>query len=393
MNAFIDLSQNQQVLELVSYAGSLLPNGAQFVAAMTPKVNSGAIADVLKELINVSNVFYTTNKEAESVLNSLARLMPVVKPEESSTLTRALAVAISSDKIQGFEQSRLKGLAALFNNIDKDSITRYYTYLELIKFAGRCNMIDALETQFSQIPSWLAQWRCDGAQSRELYHTLSGVLTAPSRVKQFVEFQTKYLATFNGASATELASVEKDVVHLLSTVVCHAEIFKAPELLTLDAVNHLAGKPVHDLFKLMFSADMSVYTAWRDAHQAEFAALGFDAEQVSRKMRLLTLASLCARHSVIDFATISSALQVPADHIEIWIIGVISAGLVEAKIDEVHQKLIVSRSTHTEFGMPQWVELQKKLQAWNTNVQGVQTVLDDVRAQIQEGPKQRQTHH
>ncbi len=37
---------------------------------------------------------------------------------------------------------------------------------------------------------------------------------------------------------------------------------------------------------------------------------------------------------------------------------VIRAGLVEAKLDELNEKLIVSRSTHNEFGMAQWLELQ-----------------------------------
>lgn len=37
---------------------------------------------------------------------------------------------------------------------------------------------------------------------------------------------------------------------------------------------------------------------------------------------------------------------------------VIRAGLAEVKIDELNEKLIVSRSTHTEFGAQQWQELQ-----------------------------------
>lgn len=37
---------------------------------------------------------------------------------------------------------------------------------------------------------------------------------------------------------------------------------------------------------------------------------------------------------------------------------VIRAGLVEVKIDELNEKLFVSRSTYTDFGPAQWLEVQ-----------------------------------
>eukprot|EP00048_Salpingoeca_helianthica_P015884 m.229177 g.229177 ORF g.229177 m.229177 type:complete len:387 (-) comp17680_c1_seq1:163-1323(-) len=382
MNAFIDLSDDQQVLELVNYAGSLLPNGPKFVEAMKPKITSGALAEVIRELISISAVFYTSTKEAESVLNSLARLLRVLKPEEGSVLTRELAAAIASEKIQGFEPSRLKSLATLFNNIERGSISRYYTYLELVKFAGRCNFIDSLSSQFSQIPTWLSEWRCDKAQVRDLYAILSQVLSARGRVTLFIDFQSKFFETFNGASKDELEAVKPAVTSLLSTIVCNPEIFEAPLLQNLDAVKQLSGEPIYAVFSLMCGGDMVAFTKWLADHKAQFGTLGFSEEAVARKIRLLTLTSLCARNVTIDFKTISSALQVPLDDIESWIIDVISAGLVEAKIDEVNEKLVVSRSTHTEFGLTQWGELQKKLQTWSHDIQEVQQVLEGVRSQL-----------
>jgi hypothetical protein len=72
-------------------------------------------------------------------------------------------------------------LGNVFNNLEKDSIGRFFTYLELVRFAGRSKLLDSLSSQFSQIPQWVAEWRCDVSQVRELYKLLSSVLLAEGK--------------------------------------------------------------------------------------------------------------------------------------------------------------------------------------------------------------------
>jgi len=131
---------------------------------------------------------------------------------------------------------------------------------------------------------------------------------------------------------------------------------------------------------------MQAYMEWLGKNKENLASLGLSESVISRKMRLLSLAALCSKNSVIEFAAVAEALKINGDDIEAWVIDVIRAGLAEVKIDELNEKLIVSRSTHTEFGAQQWQELQKRLNGWHQNLGEVQQVLDNVRTQLRGKP-------
>ena len=114
-----------------------------------------------------------------------------------------------------------------------------------------------------------------------------------------------------------------------------------------------------------------------------------------RKIRLLSLAYLCAENTSVDFSAVATALGVETADVEMWIIdgeswqvvctvdgivmaqslrtsanlpglilplarscAVIRVGLVEAKVDQVNQRVHVNRSKCTKFDQSQWEELR-----------------------------------
>lgn len=78
------------------------------------------------------------------------------------------------------------------------------------------------------------------------------------------------------------------------------------------------------------------------------------------KIRLLTLASLCADSTVVEFEAIAQKLEIEEATVENWVIdgklrrisshvpllnrcyAVIKAGLVEAKVDQSNRKVVVT---------------------------------------------------
>lgn len=379
--SFVELEQSEQLLELVAYTGGLLQKEA-FVEELSKSVNAGQHVAVLEQLIKVAPVFFTGGKEAESTLNSIGLLISKLKAEETAHLAKALNQAIVSESIKGFETTRLKSLAYLFNKLPKSSNLRFDCYLTIVTFAAQHHLLDSVLPQFSEIPTWIKEWQCTKEQARILFKTLAQHLYAAGKAPLAIDFQLKLLATFDGASATEFQSAKADIVALLSSVISHPDVFEFGAFLKSAAVKQLAGEPVLEVLQLVFNGDLAAYTNWAASNGPKLQALNISEAPLLHKVRLLALASLCAKQSSIEFATIANTLQVPADETELWIIDVIRAGLVEAKIDEVNEKVIVSRSTHVEFGSAQWADLRNKLQSWSTNLSDVQQVLDGVRAQL-----------
>ena len=76
MNAFIDLEDNDQVLELVKYTAALLgADGEGFDSACSALVQEGKVAEVLEQLIKKSDAYYGGDKDVESIFNMISRLL------------------------------------------------------------------------------------------------------------------------------------------------------------------------------------------------------------------------------------------------------------------------------------------------------------------------------
>ena len=101
-------------------------------------------------------------------------------------------------------------------------------------------------------------------------------------------------------------------------------------------------------------------------------------------MRLLTLASLAAStpSRSLPYAHVARALQVPAEDVEMWVIDVIRAGLVEGKLSQLNQTFLIHLSTYRVFGEKQWTEVQGRLDTWRGSLNGVLEVVRNERIKM-----------
>lgn len=110
-------------------------------------------------------------------------------------------------------------------------------------------------------------------------------------------------------------------------------------------------------------------------------------------MRLLTMASVCASNNTreIEYKLIAKALQIPSEDVEMWVIDVIRAGLVEGKLSQQKQVFLVHRTTYRVFGEKQWREIATRLDQWKERLKGVKEVISRER-QSAEAQKEREMH-
>ena len=91
------------------------------------------------------------------------------------------------------------------------------------------------------------------------------------------------------------------------------------------------------------------------------------------KMRLMSLAALGGESATgqVAYSRVQEVLQVPAEEVESWVVKAIGAGVLEAKLDQVRQAVLVTRCLHRVFGQQQWADLRTKLTTWRDNVAAV----------------------
>ena len=168
--------------------------------------------------------------------------------------------------------------------------------------------------------------------------------------------------------------------------------FNFEDLTSLDSVQALRQTgPTHfQLLEIFTSDGLEDYNNFKEEHPSWVDQNKLDDETLVRKMRLLTLASLAAstgQTRSLPYKSIAEALQVPAEDVEMWVIDVIRAGLVEGKLSQLNQTFLIHRSTYRVFSENQWREVSGRLDMWRASLTGV---LDVIRAEKESMIQQRE---
>jgi translation initiation factor 3 subunit M len=179
----------------------------------------------------------------------------------------------------------------------------------------------------------------------------------------------KTLSTYDEKDA-EVTSVAKEAI---LRAVAMDTFFAFEDLWQYNAIQNLKGSDEYNLLDVFLNGSLSTYQTFAQSH----ASLIKDNEQNIRKMRLLSLASLGSENlsRELTYAEIAKSLEIPEDEVEMWVIDVIRAGLVEAKLDQLNKTAIVHRSIYRVFGQEQWKKLSTSLSAWKDNLNEILAVI------------------
>lgn len=384
MNAFIDLTCEEQILELVTYTASLVKeDDADFAANCGNKISTGAATDVLVDLVGHTLKYFNGPKDCGAVFNSIARLLCLLKPDEATALVNSFTSQLADPSIDAHETAKIKTLGCLFNNLPTNSQARFSSYLALINVVGRHGLVNTVEKSFSQVDAWVVEWGLSAEQKRALFEALYVATNDIHHIKQCSMFLTKLLECCDGDDA----SLKSFATKLIALSLTDPDLFSMQSILSLPAVQSLKSEKCHELCVLFEKADLTSFQAWASDNSAVLSELGVELAELLRKIRLSRLALVCAGKSTVDYADIAKALNVDEDDVEMWIIEGIQTGLIEAKVDQVNNKVHVSRSSSAKFEQDQWNELKARLNNWQKNLAQCKRVMNTVKSQIDDAAK------
>lgn len=275
----------------------------------------------------------------------------------------------------------LSVLTTVFNVLQPDNDNRYHVFLAILRVVKNSSTFENLKPQLKHIDAWLAQWQSDEEEQRKLYLAIADAAQEGGEDETAYQYLIKALRTI---PAEEAANQEaRDLsVRALKTALMHPAHFDFQDLTALDSIQALRkSDPVHfELLEIFTSELLEEFNDFQEEH-TDFIEKeeGLDGAQLTRKMRLLTLASLAAQATgqtrSLPYAQITKALQIPSEEVEMWVIDVIRAGLVEGKLSQLNQTFLIHRATYRVFGENQWREVASRLDMWRNSLTGVLGVI------------------
>ena len=244
---------------------------------------------------------------------------------------------------------------------------------------------DSLKPQLKNLDSWLAQWETDEKNQLKLFLALSEVFDDAGEKEQGYLYLLRGLRTIPTGEAGSKDS-RALALRALKTALSNPAHFDFQDLTSLDAIQAIRkSDPIFfELLEIFNAEQLDEYNDFREEHDGWIEQQGLDPSILTRKMRLLTLASLAAstQSRSLPYQHISRGLQVPPEDVEMWVIDVIRAGLVEGKLSQLNQTFLIHRSTYRVFGEKQWTEVAGRLDTWRSSLEGVLAVIRQEREKM-----------
>eukprot|EP00730_Choanoeca_flexa_P000099 TRINITY_DN10043_c0_g1_i2.p1 TRINITY_DN10043_c0_g1~~TRINITY_DN10043_c0_g1_i2.p1 ORF type:complete len:441 (+),score=102.15 TRINITY_DN10043_c0_g1_i2:27-1325(+) len=356
MAAFILISAKEQLTELAAFFSSFSEDvGAKAKALAEADDLAGAYT------LLVANVDALLEQESgvESVLNSLARLAQDTGSEHSDALVRAFSTAIAG-KQTAHSDARIRALANLFNSIPTASHNRYVVYFQVVQLASNVDRLALIEAQLPSLDKWLDTWSVTMAERRDMYRALQQAFKAAGKLQLSQQYLIKLLRTYNDAG-DDAKSVATEAKEALAYAMAARTDFDVFVLENITAIAQLKGQPLYDAFNAFRSADYNAYLSAVKQDSDMFTQFGLDTAAAERRVRLMVLANMCATQAELSFDDIAKAIDVKEDQVEEWIIDVVRANLVEAKVDELERKVVITRATQSRFTTQDWSKLKDTL--------------------------------
>ncbi|KAF4310174.1 hypothetical protein GTA08_BOTSDO03065 [Botryosphaeria dothidea] len=342
--------------------------------------------DVLKKLVTASAVLNVAPEKGENEFVAAYNLLIHLVRQSPSVnmylppMCKNVSKPITSSPANSTGLS-LSVLTTIFNILKPENDSRYHVFLAVVDVVKNSSTFETLKPQLKHIDSWLAQWESDEEEQRKLYLAVTDAAQGNGDDEVAYQYLIKALRTI---PAEEAANPEaRDLsVRALKTALMHPAHFDFQDLTALDSIQALRkSDPTHfELLEIFTSELLDEFNDFKEEHP-DFIEKeeGLEVPQLDRKMRLLTLASLSAQATgqtrSLPYSHISKALQIPAEEVEMWVIDVIRAGLVEGKLSQLNQTFLIHRATYRVFGENQWREVASRLDMWRNSLVGVLGVI------------------
>ncbi|KAF4397653.1 hypothetical protein G4B88_027393 [Cannabis sativa] len=306
----------------------------------------------------------------------------IVTKAQSVDEAHEMAELISTKIAQQPNDKSALRLKILFNlyNLLENPFSQYHVYMKALQLAIGGKVTENVVPPFKKIDSFLKEWNVGIVEERNLFLAISNVLKEnKSSAKDTFKFLTKYLETFSAEDSHTLSEAKEQAVQTIVEFVKAPDMFQC-DLLDMPAVGQLEKDAkyalVYQLLKIFLTRRLDAYLEFQAANSTLLKSYGLVHEDCITKMRLISLADLGSDESgQIPYSLIKDTLRINDDEVELWVVKAIAAKLMDCKMDQMNQVVIVSRCTDRIFGQDQWQTLKTKLATWRGNVANVITTI------------------
>ncbi|KAJ1663306.1 hypothetical protein IW140_005158 [Coemansia sp. RSA 1813] len=383
---FIEGKPSAQIEELARFIGEL--KQVEKVDEYVSQTKSAR--DVVKESMSGGVLAKAPEDNLEAVYNQLFGIVTDSEDVQLSAIAEEIAQNVAANTESG--AGGLRVLNNLFNVLvsEKDSgSARAAVFEAMVALAARTKLLAmSIVPLVGRLPAMFGEWELAASKRVCILMEVRQALDAAQLSSEAYEAELVLLDVIDAQSDAERAAevAASAIVRFANlSAVCDLDA-----LASLGSVQELSKSgrlgDSGALLNALLSSDFKQWREFAAANSSMLQRLGVDADKASDKMRLLTVASVAAENlgNDVPFSTVAQAIEVDEDEVEVWVIDVIRAGLIQGKMNQVSRTVLPTRTTYRQFGAEQWKTLGEQLDKWKQSLEQLQPVITNAKLVAQQ---------
>jgi translation initiation factor 3 subunit M len=399
-SSLVQISEEDPWIASASFVGAVLVKSGEtesaaesFASSISEAYASENLSQVLDLFISKLQTVYLntdSDQDLEGFTNVCTHLPP--RCENSTQAASQLADALSADPANKPER-RLQGLINLYNTV-LEPASKLQILLSIMAFSKASSLADImLNVVKSSIDSWIETLGLSSADQRTLYVACAESLESCTR-KPKTAARESYRLRIKALKTYSSSDIDTNGLEVAATVV--KEYIVSPDLFQFDAADIPAikaldtsnseHKALYAMLKLLLGGTVKEFRAFMAGDgKAVVTAVGSRTteEALLSKMMLMALVGLFNRRASVSFKEIADTLDLATNSdVENLIVKAIGKKLIEAKIDQLAEEVVISKCSSRTFERAEWEGLAADLKHWRQSINDVLALGTDTKAAL-----------
>jgi len=271
-------------------------------------------------------------------------------------------------------------MGMLYNFISSELECRYHVFKHAIDYAARANLFDLVLPYLTHLDAWMVDWaqHLSVEDKRILYRDIANYLQKVGKRTEAYSYLKKYHELCKGANADVLDGKDCTTctLQLLQEALNLPAVIQFDDILAYDTVKAFAkskdaSKDLVKVCEVFLSGDVNDLKSFHGKNQKLFETNAICFENAIFKIQLLTLATMVHGKSEVTLEEVSKQLDEDLATVEKIVVKALSENVIDGRIDQIHQKLLVKSAFQRNFETKEWEFLDTKLNVWISNLENV----------------------
>jgi hypothetical protein len=163
-----------------------------------------------------------------------------------------------------------------------------------------------------------------------------------------------YFTSLSLVDAKNASKYQKEAEKLIANAVKGPEVINFEEVLMIEAVQDLkkSSKELFEFVDLFLKDEVASFKKNISSMKKLMEAQNISVEQATLKKQYIDVCSI--QSETISFKNLSKLLDIKEDDIEEWVIEAMSNDVIDAKIDQVSEQVVIKTSKMRNLKNEEW---------------------------------------